>query len=176
MMAKFGEMHEIIAMKTTVISQQMYKQYEYLSATLRRLKTQLEKATLTAKLQAAGAKDDESSSSGLLGGGSSKTSQYTNCSGKDEEGTLYCLRQNYAALSAVGKKCKKAEREQLEKDVKLISKLLSEDSYDASCKFADNNKNADCEDCLSAYNIGLINIKKANDEREFKLRGWGNNK
>lgn len=178
MMAKFGEMHEIIAMKTTVISQQMYKQYEYLSATLRRLKTQLEKATLTAKLQAAGAKDDESSSSGLLGGGSSKTSQYTNCSGKDEEGTLYCLRQNYAALSAVGKKCKKAEREQLEKDVKLINQLLGlgNESYDASCKFGDNNKNADCENCLSAYNIGLINIKKANDEREFKLRGWGNNK
>lgn len=174
---RFGEMHEIIAMKTTVISQQMYKQYEYLSATLRRLKTQLEKATLTAKLQAAGAKDDESSSSGLLGGSSSKTSQYTNCSGKDEEGTLYCLRQNYAALSAVGKKCKKAEREQLEKDVKLINQLLGlgNESYDASCKFADNNKDADCENCLSAYNIGLIKIKKENDEREFKLRGWGNN-
>ncbi|MBR5354899.1 MAG: hypothetical protein IK122_02125 [Alphaproteobacteria bacterium] len=35
---------EIIGLKTTVVSQQMYKQYEYLNATLRRLKTQLEKA------------------------------------------------------------------------------------------------------------------------------------
>ncbi|MBQ1996847.1 MAG: hypothetical protein II238_00175, partial [Alphaproteobacteria bacterium] len=49
-------MQDVIALKTTVIAQQMYKQYEYLEAMIRRLKTQLEKATLTAALQAAGAK------------------------------------------------------------------------------------------------------------------------
>ena len=51
-----SEMQEVIALKTTIITQQMYKQYEYLEAMIRRLKTQLEKATLTAALQAAGAK------------------------------------------------------------------------------------------------------------------------
>lgn len=51
-----SEMQEVIALKTTIIAQQMYKQYEYLEAMIRRLKTQLEKATLTASLQAAGAK------------------------------------------------------------------------------------------------------------------------
>lgn len=169
----FGDMREVIGLKTTVISQQMYKQYEYLNATLRRLKTQLEKATLTATLEAAGAKN-ENSSSGLLGGGSSKNSQYTNCSGKDEDGTLYCLRQNYTALSAVGKKCKKAEKEQLEKDVELLNALLSKKvDTGNSCKFKENT--GDCEKCLAQYNIGLITIKKENDERALQLRGWNVN-
>ena len=46
-------MKEIIALKTTVITQQMNKQYEYMEAMIRRFKTQLEKAVLTTKLQAA---------------------------------------------------------------------------------------------------------------------------
>ena len=67
------EMKEIIGLKITVVSQQMYKQYEYLNATLRRLKTQLQKAVLTSNLQAAGAKsEDGSSSGGLVGGNSNK--------------------------------------------------------------------------------------------------------
>lgn len=59
------EMNKIIAMKTTVITQQMYKQYEQMESMLRRLKTQLEKAVLTTNLQAAGASgggDDSSDS------------------------------------------------------------------------------------------------------------------
>lgn len=48
-------MKEIIALKTTVIAQQMNKQYEYMDSMIRRFKTQLEKAVLTTKMQAAGA-------------------------------------------------------------------------------------------------------------------------
>ena len=102
--AEYGEITEIIALKTTVISQQMYKQYEYLSATLRRLKTQLEKATLTAKLQAAGAKDDESSSSGLLGGGSKSDDKTIylagaeNCNNKMDYESVYSCVQSNATL------------------------------------------------------------------------------
>lgn len=164
-----AKIQKILGLKITAISQQMYKQYEYLNATIRRLKIQLEKATLTAALEAAGGKSDDSSS-GLLGGGSSKNSQYTNCAGKDEDGTLYCLRQNYAALSTriESKKCQKAERDQLKKDIKLINDLLAEE-----VKCDDANTLEDCVSCLGTYNIGLIKIKKENDEREFKLRGWG---
>lgn len=52
-------MQEVIALKTTIITQQMYKQYEYMDAMVSRLKTQLEKAILANKLQAAGAADEE---------------------------------------------------------------------------------------------------------------------
>ena len=58
-------MRDVIALKTTVMTQQMYKQYEYLDATLKRFKTQLEKAVLTTKLAAAGA--DVSSGSSYSG-------------------------------------------------------------------------------------------------------------
>ena len=105
-----AELQEIIALKTTVITQQLYKQYEYLSATLRRLKIQLEKAVLTANLEAAGAKDGESSSSktgGLAGGSSSSDKQNgiylpnaQNCSLVYDPYVAYgCLQQNATIIS-----------------------------------------------------------------------------
>jgi len=54
-------MKEIVALKTTLMTQQMYKQYEYLDAMLRRFKTQLKKAVLTTSLQAVGAAVEEAS-------------------------------------------------------------------------------------------------------------------
>lgn len=61
-------MRDVIAMKTTLITQQMYRQYEQMESMLRRLKTQLEKAVLTTGLEAKGASSSSSSSSS---GGSS---------------------------------------------------------------------------------------------------------
>ncbi len=48
-------MRDVVALKTTVITQQMYVQYEFLESMLKRLKTQLEKEVLLAKLEASGA-------------------------------------------------------------------------------------------------------------------------
>ena len=56
-------MRDVVALKSTVMMQQMYKQYEYLEATLSRLKTQLEREILTTKLEAAGALPSSSSGS-----------------------------------------------------------------------------------------------------------------
>ena len=169
--AEREEIKQMIAMKITVISQQMYKQYEYLNATLKRLKIQLEKATLTANLEAAGAKSDDSSSGGLLG--SNKNSQYTNCSGKDFDGTLYCLRQNYALLAEKGEKCKQADKKQLEKDTAILNGLLTTKiTLDNTCDFSTTGSSAKCESCITQYNLGLINLQRENDERQYKLRGW----
>lgn len=64
-------MQEVIGKKTTVITQQMYKQYQQMESMLRRFKTQLEKAVLKNKFEMAGAKDeDDDDSSG--GGYTSK--------------------------------------------------------------------------------------------------------
>ena len=60
-------MRDVVALKTTVMTQQMYKQYEYLDATLKRFKTQLEKAVLTTKLAAAGADTSAAGSSSYSG-------------------------------------------------------------------------------------------------------------
>lgn len=57
-------MTKIIAMKTSVIAQQLYKQYAQMDAMLNRLETQLEKAVLINNLkEASGNSDDDSDSS-----------------------------------------------------------------------------------------------------------------
>lgn len=56
-------MKDVVALKSTVIMQQMYKQYEYLDATLNRLKSQLEREVTTAKFEVAGASSSSGSSS-----------------------------------------------------------------------------------------------------------------
>ena len=164
---------EIVALKVTVISQQMYKQYEYLNATLRRLKTQLEKTVLTSTLEAAGAKSDGETSSSSGGGllGSGKNSQYTDCSGKDLQGTLYCLRQNYSALSANinNKKCDKVAKQQLKTDVKMMNDLLKEKDKVSECN---PSSLTDCKTCLGTYNAGLIKLENENLDREAKRRGY----
>ncbi len=111
-------MKEVVALKTTVIAQQMNKQYEYMDAMIRRFKTQLEKAVLTTKLQAAGAgtngKDTTNNGGGTyagvggVGGGASRndgrvTNVYLdgaqNCSAKLDTSTMIdCLSDNYLVI------------------------------------------------------------------------------
>lgn len=54
-------MRDVIAMKTTLVTQQLFNQYEQMDSMLRRLKTQLERAVLTTKLEATGASAESSS-------------------------------------------------------------------------------------------------------------------
>lgn len=56
-------MRDVVALKTTIMTQQLKKQYDFLEATISRFKTQLQKAVLTAQLEAAGAPSSSSSSS-----------------------------------------------------------------------------------------------------------------
>lgn len=115
-------MKDVVALKTTVITQQMNKQYEYMDAMIRRFKTQLEKAVLTTKLQAAGA-GANSNSNGASGGGYAGTggayagnsgsgasrndgrvtniflNDAQNCASKlDTTDMLNCLAENYSII------------------------------------------------------------------------------
>ena len=106
---------EVVALKTTVMTQQMNKQYEYLDAMLRRFKTQLEKAILTTKLQAAGATPAGTGTSGSDGGtlsgttttsgGGRPTAPYISgaqdCNTKYETTELYkCLAANWQEIQS----------------------------------------------------------------------------
>lgn len=62
-------MRDVVALKTTVMTQQMYKQYEYLETMIRRFKTQLEKAVLTTKIQVAGGGTSSSAGNSSYSGG-----------------------------------------------------------------------------------------------------------
>ena len=152
MSAMYGETREMVGLKVTVVSQQMYKLYEYLSATLRRLKIQLEKATLKASLEAAGAKTDDSSS-GLLGGRSDEDKTIhlagaNNCSNfMDFDSAYNCLQTNVSLIkSNVSTNTKKACL-QLQSTVASANSLLeSFKNTDKECKeyYDKGNNSSSC--------------------------------
>ena len=83
-------MNEIIALKTTVIAQQMYKQYATLEQMIKQLKVMLEKEVLKASVQVAGgtSSDDDTSTDKV---------EFENCGIKtDETELINCLRANLA--------------------------------------------------------------------------------
>ena len=125
------QVHEIVALKTTVLAQQMYKQYEYLAATLRRLKTHLEKAVFNADLQAAGAKSEDASSSGS--GYSSYTNKdesiylsgAANCYTSDTGTALNCIESNIRTILASVKTQRKKSCQQLVATVTTAKDIFS---------------------------------------------------
>ncbi len=100
-------MEEVIALKTTIITQQMYKNYSSLESMMKRLKVQLEKAVLSSNLKAAQAASDriEEENDTTVSAQDKKNGIYIvgaeDCSeqfGADEK--LSCLRGNYTEIKS----------------------------------------------------------------------------
>ncbi len=122
--AERAAMRDVVALKTTLMTQQMKQQYDYLEATIRRFKIQLEKAILTTSLQAAGAADSEGSSSSfsstdknvILNGAENCLLKQTTVAG------LTCLQNNVRIiLNAVSSGNTSDARRQLEKDLSVAN-------------------------------------------------------
>ena len=145
-------MRDVVALKSTVMTQQMYKQYEYLDATLKRFKTQLEKAVLTTKLMAAGADGDTggSSYSGVSTGSSSTQFRssdrnifiagVSNCNNElTNQKVFECLQANLNTIyntSNNGQNVTSELRKQLANDYKVATGACT------SC----SGKKTECED------------------------------
>ncbi|MBO5833562.1 MAG: hypothetical protein J6R22_01250 [Alphaproteobacteria bacterium] len=119
-------MREVVAMKTTLITQQMYKQYEQIDSMVRRLKTQLEKATLKTKFQYAGANSDDSDG----GSGTSKGGDLIGINEcnyiSDTDDALICYERNLTtirSLSSNGENLSTAHKKQLGKDFKGLFEM-----------------------------------------------------
>ena len=85
------KMNKVIGLKTTVIAQQMYKQYNMLEKMIRQVKIMLEKETLRASLQVAGGTSDDGADSSFA------EAEFDNCRAKgDDSSVLSCLRSNFA--------------------------------------------------------------------------------
>lgn len=174
-----SDMQEVIALKTTIIAQQMYKQYEYLEAMIRRLKTQLEKATLTASLQAAGASssDDSSSSSSWRDKDKSvyMSVGVSNCMNfYDDAKILECYQNNLNSIvsqSGNGNKPTREMKQQLVNDLTQL-KAIKFETADA-CKDVDSI----CTDSKKASTMSIDNFRTClnqartclqNQTREYK--------
>ena len=181
------QMNEIIGLKITVISQQMYKQYEYLRATLQRLKIQLEKSVLAANLEAAGGKTESFSSSGFLGGGidGDKTIHLAganNCSNfMDFDSAYNCLQNNVTVIknnvsSNTNKACL-----QLQSTVSDASSILEKENIGNSCtNYNVSASERSCKDrnkenivaCANEINMAVMKEKRDLSQKT-KNRGIG---
>lgn len=111
---------DVVALKTTIITQQMEKQYDFLEATIKRLKTQLQKAVLTTNLEAAGASSG-SSSGGIAGIAENGVSGAENCRTGYTSDVMNCLSRNLdRTLSAINNSDIGAAKQQIQTDLETM--------------------------------------------------------
>ena len=192
---KQSDMNRIIGLKVTVVSQQMYKQYEYLNATLRRLKTQLQKAVLTSNLEAAGAKSETGSSSGGLVGGKSDTDKEIvlagaeNCWNSSSPKNAYsCIQNNLNVIKSNISTNRTNAAKQLTKTVSVAEQwevdVCAKKNNEGACVGTDNceeyrskkyssNKD-DITKCANALSIAVARKIADEDKDSNRYSGWGN--
>ena len=118
-------MRDVVALKSTVMMQQMYKQYEYLEATISRLKTQLKREILTSQLEVAGASSSSSSSSSsskTSTGGNNGVAGAENCitAGLTAD-VMSCLSRNLDRItSAINSSDIGAAQRQIKTDIEVL--------------------------------------------------------
>lgn len=190
-----ADMNRIIGLKVTVVSQQMYKQYEYLNATLRRLKTQLQKAVLTSNLEAAGAKSESGSSSGGLIGGKSDSDKEIvlagaeNCWNSSTPKNAYaCIQTNLNVIKSNISTNRTNAAKQLTKTVSVAEQwevdVCADKNEKGACVGTDNckeyrsNKYSSNKDditkCANALSIAVAKKVADEDKSSNRYSGWGN--
>ncbi|MBD5389414.1 hypothetical protein HDR63_04130 [bacterium] len=153
-------MREVIALKTTLMTQQMYKQYEFLDATMQRLKTQLEKSVLTSAMQAAGAATDSGTSSAansknrniILNGAD-------DCIAKASKATvLDCLQSNLMLVrtAATSGNYGNAKR-QLDRDIEAYKSWMLTDVSPCGTLSATRES---VTTCINKFNVAIASVKE----------------
>ncbi len=136
--AEQEEIKRIVGLKSTVISQQMYKQYTMVESMIKRLKVMLEKATLKASLQVAGGTSDEGDEEGTP-----ENVEFSECSAMDSETALSCVRGNYSKMKPFVDKgnIKQSIVKQIVADCKVLEDQIA--SYgETFSKVSDCNANS----------------------------------
>lgn len=154
-----AEMREIIALKTTVMTQQMNKQYEYMESMIRRFKSQLEKAVLKTKLNvASGASDSEKSSKAEEKQAWKNEVKNCNTSSTSDSALLDCYESNINVfrneLNANG--ATSGLRSEMNKAYTALTKEKFSSGTDYTCEAACSQgmrtKQSDFETCLDSMN------------------------
>lgn len=163
-------MRQVIGDKITVVSQQMYKQYEYLRATLRRLEIQLEKSVLNAQLEYAKGKSENGNSGGLNTYGNTNDHRYlagaSNCYNVTTSQTeVYdCLLHNIGQIDSNIDRDRVNARKQLKDTIEILQSWQGEEfsygSKKAAIEAVVNNK-ADANQIRDASTQIRINVLKA---------------
>ena len=138
---QIADMNEVIALKSTVIAQQLKKQYDALNSVIKRFKTQLEKAVLTSKMELI--TGNSSSASGSSGSASSTgntgLANAEDCGMVSNSEIYDCVRRNLVKVSQASDKDRANARKQLLADIKLMDVYEMCEDKDA-CQ-----QNTDCK-------------------------------
>lgn len=127
-------MQDVVALKTTLMTQQMYSQYEILATTVKRLRTQLQKEVLLAKLKSAsatanGGSYNDSSSTGNAASSDRNVvlSSAKNCPSlfRDNAQVLNCEFDNLDRVLENASSNRGDAARQLEKDITVISRIIT---------------------------------------------------
>jgi hypothetical protein len=157
------QMNEIIGLKTTVIAQQMYKQYTTLDKMIKQIKIMLEKEVLKANLQVAGG----ASSSG---DSAAENVEFENCGIKvDDTEVINCLRGNLAKYDPFVTKgnIRNDVRKSMKKDADVINSWRTQEITECT-----ENMNKDgMTKCYSgiARQINNWNKEIKDEDRDKKL-------
>ncbi|MBO4746399.1 MAG: hypothetical protein J5613_05025 [Alphaproteobacteria bacterium] len=154
--SQIAEMNRVIALKSTVIAQQMKQQYDVLNAMVKRFKTQLEKAVLTSKMEVltgntSGSSSSDSSSSANNDGLANADDCYAV---RDQADVYDCLAKNLTKINQAVEKDTANARKQLKHDMEIMSSYLID--YDKTT----------CPDNISVKNA----IKKCVQHLQIKVR------
>lgn len=169
-------MRDVIAMKTTVMAQQLYKQYEQMESVLQRFKTQLEKAVLTDTLKAAGAKSEKEEASASFKSTTPNVyiEDMENCKNKiSQKEIVECLTRNYNSLSdsvGNGKSVTREQKQQLASDYSYACDIRNEIS---GCEINATNSNNCCvkdTKCSKHTNITTKGFNKCLEELLSEIR------
>lgn len=189
-------MRNVIAMKTEVITQQMYRHYEQMESMLKRFRTQLQKAVLTANLQAAGAaseKDSDDSSSYTQTNMNSYMAGVKDCSAisLDKMEQTTCYNQNLTTISnswSSSTKPTNAMQKQLAGDYKLVCNSFTDDTNypkPDGCKKGDKdnkctdpkkiNTKTNFQECLNEHrsNIGKLYNEAQREKAQYSTPAYG---
>ena len=115
-------MRDVVALKTTVMMQQMYKQYSFLEATINRIKTQLKREILTTQAEVAGAPSGSSSGASSSVGGNNGVSGAENCrTAGSTADVMSCLSRNVDRIAtAISNSDIGAARRQIDTDLETL--------------------------------------------------------
>lgn len=164
---------DIIALKTTVITQQMKIQYDMLEAIEKRLKTQMEKAILTAKAEAAGAPAGGSGSSSSSSSANRNTGQFLpnteNCENRGSAlEILKCVQSNLNIAANSNDRANVMKQLDHERDVlsrwgdsKILdnAKIGDKSDWEQTCKSTNPTDQQKCIQQLRSVVINSIDEK-----------------
>ena len=180
-------MQEVVAMKTTVIAKQLYKQYEEMELMMRRLKTQLDKSLTLAALKIAAGEsgnnggDDSSSGSYSSSGGRDGLDMAQNCLRSVDGGidaAKRCLQSNINLIQrALENGDRTAARKQLIADLEAadswgIWKKEGNKDYDSDCasvRNGDTKKKEDVQKCLDDFRIKVNQYKQSSNKQQYVI-------